>query len=378
MPTADPKNLHVKPHVLVIDDEIPRPLAAAAPYRLVHHLKILADFGCKVSLAVTEMGRPQSAVRQLAELGIELLPPGRLIDAVESIAKDINVAVLCRPHTTLPAALWLRRNAPHVNIVYDTVDVHFVRLERQVEFEPSTELQGYAASYRRVESMLGRLANRTIVLHKEDASAMRKLGANDLHVIPIIQDLAPMGDGRRCRDTITFVGFGLHGANPDALALVLREVLPLLRQAGFTGELRVIGAGMRDGVAPFIDKIPQGVEFLGQINDLSAEMARSVVGLLPLRWGGGMKGKIAMHLSHGVPVVTTPIGAEGFDAGTCLVADDAQDAQGLAAHTLRLLNNEDAWNSLRNTGRRYVETVLQPAAIAPKLLQAVLGGKYLP
>ena len=34
----------------------------------------------------------------------------------------------------------------------------------------------------------------------------------------------------------------------------------------------------------------------------------------PLNWGAGLKGKVTQALAAGLPVVTTPIGAEGLDA----------------------------------------------------------------
>ena len=36
--------------------------------------------------------------------------------------------------------------------------------------------------------------------------------------------------------------------------------------------------------------------------------------LAPLRYGAGLKGKIVDAWAHGLPVVTTPIGAEGMHA----------------------------------------------------------------
>ena len=36
--------------------------------------------------------------------------------------------------------------------------------------------------------------------------------------------------------------------------------------------------------------------------------------LAPLRFGAGLKGKIVDAWAHGLPVVTTPIGAEGMHA----------------------------------------------------------------
>jgi glycosyltransferase involved in cell wall biosynthesis len=58
---------------------------------------------------------------------------------------------------------------------------------------------------------------------------------------------------------------------------------------------------------------PPGVEFLGFVSDLGALYRRTRVVCCPIQSGSGTRFKILEAASYGVPVVSTPIGAEGID-----------------------------------------------------------------
>jgi glycosyltransferase involved in cell wall biosynthesis len=53
----------------------------------------------------------------------------------------------------------------------------------------------------------------------------------------------------------------------------------------------------------------------GYVPDLDDLMARSCALLVPLRFGSGIKIKVLEALARGVPVLSTPVGAEGIETG---------------------------------------------------------------
>ena len=70
------------------------------------------------------------------------------------------------------------------------------------------------------------------------------------------------------------------------------------------------------------------VDVTGWIEDLRPLLERARLMVAPLRYGAGMKGKVTQALATGLPVVTTPIGAEGLDGHDkecLLIADDPQE-----------------------------------------------------
>jgi len=72
------------------------------------------------------------------------------------------------------------------------------------------------------------------------------------------------------------------------------------------------------------------VKVLGYVSDeeLCALYSKNRVVVAPLRFGAGVKGKIIEAMAHGVPVVTTNVGAEGIVGLTddsLFIADEAED-----------------------------------------------------
>jgi O-antigen biosynthesis protein len=93
------------------------------------------------------------------------------------------------------------------------------------------------------------------------------------------------------------------------------------------------------------------VEVAGFVSDdvLSRYYSRSRVAVAPLRFGGGMKGKVAESMRFGVPMVTTSIGAQGFaSANGALCVEDSVEGQ--AVGVLELLQNDDLWRKRSASG----------------------------
>ena len=93
-----------------------------------------------------------------------------------------------------------------------------------------------------------------------------------------------------------------------------------------------------------------GVQIHGRVADLDPWMAGCRIALAPLRYGAGVKGKVNMAMSHGLPVVATTLAAEGMqlvDGRDVLLADDADT---FAAAVLRLHEDEALWLRLSDGG----------------------------
>jgi hypothetical protein len=92
----------------------------------------------------------------------------------------------------------------------------------------------------------------------------------------------------------------------------------------------------------------------GFIDDLGPVLSKARVMLVPLRYGAGLKGKIVTAMAHGLPVVTTSVGAEGMaltHGENVLVADTPQD---MAAAVARLYTDEMLWKRLSAAGLAFV------------------------
>nr|WP_225737196.1 glycosyltransferase family 4 protein [Dyella acidiphila] len=169
------------------------------------------------------------------------------------------------------------------------------------------------------------------------------------------------------RDLLFVGGFG-HPPNEDAMRWFVAEILPLLRARDASLCLHIAG-----DIAPAAQRSlsQPGVEIHGRVDDLSALMNQCKVSVAPLRFGAGVKGKVNMAMSYGLPVVVTPIAAEGMhlvDGEDALIADSAA---AFAAAIWRVYHDEALWLRLSDNGLSSVKRHFSPELARAALHRAL-------
>lgn len=141
---------------------------------------------------------------------------------------------------------------------------------------------------------------------------------------------------------------------PTAAAMrrLVERVWPRVLEHAPDAQLRVAGRGVdRLGLAP-----TAGVEVAGEVPSGRDFIRALSVLAFPLDRGSGMKVKVLESIALGVPVVTTPAGAEGIDAddGVTVAADDAELAGAIAELLLDARRRRAAGDAARSAfERRY-------------------------
>lgn len=160
---------------------------------------------------------------------------------------------------------------------------------------------------------------------------------------PRPEDPAP--DGR----TIVFFGLLSTVQNTDAVLFFLREVWPIIATARPNVRFKVIGRGASATMHAYAG--PR-VEYTGLVQDLRPHLASASAVVVPIRLGSGTRLKIVEAMAMGKGIASTTLGAEGLEVvdGTHLLLAD--DAPGLAAATIRLLDDPSLAADLGRAGRR--------------------------
>ena len=156
--------------------------------------------------------------------------------------------------------------------------------------------------------------------------ALAPLSLDPANYMPAPLDGAP---------TAGIVGTAAWPTSAAAMRELVELVWPLVRRR--VPEARLVVAGR--GTAT-LGLSGDGVEVLGEVESASALMQSLSVLLFPLRRGSGMKVKVLESIASGVPVVTTPLGAEGIGGGDGIVVR-AEPAE-LAAEAAELLLDPQA------------------------------------
>ena len=146
---------------------------------------------------------------------------------------------------------------------------------------------------------------------------------------------------------LIFVGALGYAPNSDAVRWFAREVLPQVRRQVPEATFRVVGGG-EDAVAD-VAGLP-GVEVVGRVSDLQAELDAATVAVVPLRSGSGTRLKVVEALANRLPIVSTTLGAEGIELvdGAHVLLADEPDA--LAAACVRLLGDDALRRRLAGAG----------------------------
>jgi glycosyltransferase involved in cell wall biosynthesis len=152
----------------------------------------------------------------------------------------------------------------------------------------------------------------------------------------------------------------------DAVRRLLTHVWPLVLQRRPSARLLLAGRGMDP--AGFSD-LPalSGVEWLGEVDSAEAFLQGLGVLLYPVGRGSGAKIKVLESMLLGLPVVTTPPGAEGIDGGDALIVET--DDEALAEATCALLEDDEARRRTGEAVRRAFDAHHAPAKATTAVIE---------
>lgn len=253
---------------------------------------------------------------------------------------------------------------PEAYILIDSVDIHFHRLRSKARLTDEAADQAYANSVRNEELAIYNQADAVVTVSDQDAQVLRGEGFDGrLEIVPNIHALQAL-EHRHRSDTLQliFIGAYLWPPNVDAMVYFCREILPLLRDTVPRLRLRIVGSD----ATPEISALESSdVEVVGYVPDTKPYLASSDISVAPLRYGGGMKGKIGEAMAHGLPVVTTSVGAEGFGfrVGEEVLVGDTPRAFADAVHSL--WTDEVLYARIRQNGWNFINERFTPETVGP-------------
>jgi GT2 family glycosyltransferase len=354
--------------VLVVDAMAPEPTRDSGSLRLHAILQLLDGQGWSTSFIPDDGRASDREIAALGELGCET--------SLESVpgwlrrhGHELHAVILCRHTVAGQYAELVRRHAPKAKLLFDTVDLHFLREQRAAEHGGSTLLAHQAAASQRSELALIAQSDVSFVVSPHEKALLAQLVPQAQ--VELLSNIHPVhGCGRSFagRADLLFIGGYGHPPNSDAIRWIANDILPQLRGAVPGIRLHVFG-DMPDTARRELNT--PGLELHGRVADLTPWMDSCLASLAPLRFGAGVKGKINLSMSHGLPVIATTIAVEGMqlsDGINVLVADDAAS---FVEAVRRLARDEALWRQLSEQGLDNVRQHFSAAA-ADAVLRRVL------
>jgi hypothetical protein len=311
----------------------------------------------------------------LREVGVATILYGvEEIDAyLRAPLTQLDWAFLSFPAVARALMPLVRCRFPRALVIYDMVDSHGLRMVREAALSGDATRIDAARRAQAEEVGLALAADVTLAITAEERD--RLLAEAPLAVVKVLPNVfeippdtqPPLG----ARRGLFFIGSFWHKPNGDGMIWFVEAIWPLIRAELPEVTLTIAGSNMGEDILAL--GAQPGIDVVGFVPEVQPWLDAHRVFVAPLRFGAGMKGKVAQSMIHGLPVVATSIGAEGMglETGTHLLVADEPAA--FAEEVIALLRDDDLWQRLSQQGRRHIEQTLSREAVRQQL-EAVFGG----
>lgn len=345
--------------ILVIDSYLPCHDKESGSRRLFQILKIFKELGYHAIFLPDDMRATEPYLSELQMMGIEALytcsgygtlPEEQLRERLSLI----DVAWVCRPDL-MKRYLPILRERSEIKVIYDTIDLHYLRMRREVElglFAGDARNAPNWIDMQALELKMAMQADVTVTVTPTEQKILQEQGVRNVEVIPNIH--VPYEGPKPSfeeRSGILFIGGYNHPPNVDAVEWLCHEIMPLVWRDLPDVKVTLLGSNPSERVKRLAcDR----VIIPGYVTDVSSYFLRSRVFVAPLRYGAGMKGKIGQSLEFGLPLISTRIGIEGMNLSAkeqVLVADDSAK---FAMNLLNLYQNSNLWKLLSSSAQESI------------------------
>ena len=412
--------------ILFLTQILPYPLDSGAKIRQYHMLRHLARRHQVTLVAFTRADDPPDAIEHLRGICRAVYPvpmrrsPWRNLQAAAKgiltglpmvVARDelpemgASLRQLLAQQTfdlihadQLSMAWWGRLAAqlagtPRPRTLLDEHNAIYLLTHRMADTESNLVRRAIMArearAFARYEAAMCREFDALLTVTEEDREHLlalfpldeRETLADRFTTIPICVDpeqVSPVVHQNSGAPTILHMGTMFWPPNINGVLWFAREVLPLVHQRLPEARFMVVGKNPPAEVQALA--ADPRVEVTGYVTDPLPYLEAADAFVVPLHAGGGMRVKIVDGWLWGLPIISTPIGAEGIkvrDGENLLLA---KDPVAFAESIVRLLTEPELNERLRANGRAWVEAhyawqavYQQVDEIYDRLLQATEG-----
>ena len=252
-----------------------------------------------------------------------------------------------------PVAQVLPQHLPRVLDFIDALSLNMARRAAQEPWPHSTFFRLEARRMARYERSLIDAYTQQVITSAADRAAIGDFPT--LHVIPngVDVDAFPFYAGPREPGLIVFTGRMGYFPNEEAAVFFATQVFPRVRQAVPQARFVIVGADPTPRVRSLARQ--PGVEVTGFVPRVQDYLHRAQVAVAPMRSGTGIQNKVLEAMAAGAPVVATPHALGGIAARPEEHLLVAEDAAGLAAQVVQVLQEPTLGPRLARAARAWVE-----------------------
>lgn len=374
-------NLKYKTNVIIVDTKLPEYDKDSGSRRLTEIIKLLIknDIGVFLLADFKEYRFTTDYLQFFRDLGAVVYEPaidksGKLItkkDFVEQVLPFADFAWLHRPEIFAKYYPIVKKYKPSAKLFFDMVDFHYLRFKRESELTNDSSVMKKADKFLKLELENCKKADKVIVISDVEKETLQKYYNEESKIISISNihqylenNNSPSFDERK---DLLFIGGFDHKPNVDAVNYLANEIMPLLWKSNPEISITIIGSNPPESV---VNLNSDKFKVLGYAENVTPYFLNSRIFVAPLRYGAGIKGKIGQSLEFGLPLVTTDIGAEGFnfyDNKSIMVGNTSQE---IVDNIILLYQSKEVWEKVSSGSKNVIEP-FSISSIEQKILSLI-------
>ena len=338
--------------ICVVSNYLPRYDKTSAHLRIYNILKILKELGFKITFFYSLKTDDDKKYINDLRNGVDLRFSRRYVDDdLITQASEKSNYVWITSIWDVADFVWarilankIRAKKNYVKIITDTMDFHYKRMERKYQNIKNADLKNNALKLFDLEKEMYQNSDAVVVVtEKEQKDIKKALKINgSIFVIPNIHKTYQRNLEYKSTRNFCYLGNFEYAPNNDAALYFIDNIFPKILKRIPETEFHVIGNKSR---LIRLKKKNKNVKLIGFIENLEQYLMQYRIFAGYIRYGSGMKGKIASAASVGLPIVTTKIGAEGMpfvDGDNCFLADKKTE---FVEKCIQLYRDEILWKN---------------------------------
>ena len=361
--------------ILVVDDKVAG-LEGAGYSRMYRLLTLLRRLGHTVTLMPMEFESMKVQIRRLQQASIEVFTGSRQEQTkfLKDMGKAFDAVILSRPPVFREYADEVRMYCRDARLVFDSEALWFTRTLRQASITSNAararQLVKMAAE--EFQTQCAAFVESGLVFAISDADKeeiVRLVPKAQVIVIPNIHDIPQnIRSAEQRKDLLLVGGFlGGEGApSTDAVIFFVQNIWPIIEKKLPEIQLHIVGANPPASVRKLQSR---RINVTGRVGEdvLAKYYQNCKIGVIPLRVGAGLKNKVTESMAYGLPIVTTPVGAEGtklIDQESAFIRDDPNM---FATDVVQLYQNHELWMKFSHASQELAEQHFSEKTVSARL-----------
>lgn len=307
-----------KKTIIIIENYCCRFDQDAGSRTIFQYIELFIDMGLSVKYLPDDFTPTQPYTSILQQMGVEVLYGSyyamRWKRWIKDNSQDIDYVFINRPNNACKYAEYIRKNT-EAKIIYNVVDLHFLREEREFQVTKNIKLLESSNKNKIIEEKIINSADIVTTLSYDEKDIMEKqFNPKKVMILPIFcykefinHDYTQIPN----RKDLLFVGGFGHRPNEDAVLWFLDTIWPKVRAKIHGIKFYIVGSNPTNMI---LQRKSEDIIVTGYVSDdeLQKLYSRCKICVIPLRYGAGIKGKTIEAMYNGIQIVSTQIGLEGL------------------------------------------------------------------